>query len=564
MQPSGLPFNTLGIDSAIDRHPLTVAPDTPLVEVLGLMSKLRSSCIIPVCSSVTNPLEASLSSTSGGGLLDRENEKVLDAAHSAGGCVLVMDGLQLVGVFTERDMVRLTAAGASLAAVKILDVVTQPPLVLKHSEVKDVFTVLSLFRQHRIRHLPIVDDGGSLVGVVTQDSIRTALQPVNLLTRLRYVRDVMTPSVVHAPLTASVMDLAQLMARQLVSCVVITKEARGNCTESSNSQFATSTLQLPVGIVTERDIVQFQALELDLSKTQAKDVMSTPLFCLSPSDSLWVAHQEMQRRRVRRLVVSGSGGELLGIVSQTSLLQVLNPADMYGVIEVLQQAVEERTQTLNNTNERLRREISERKRAEEALRQAHDDLKKQVEERTAQLTRANALLKQDIIERQRVEAALRQSEAQSKEQTTKLEQTVQELQKTQAQLIEKEKMSTLGQMVSAVTQEINNPINFIYGNLTYAGQYVEDLLLLLQVYAKNYPQPADEVQEEIDTIDLDFIKKDLPKILGSMQLGADRIRNLLLYLRNFSRVEDIHKITSANVKQRVENKAIKNSHYLNF
>jgi CBS domain-containing protein len=564
MQPSGLPFNTLGIDSAIDRHPLTVAPDTPLVEVLGLMSKLRSSCIIPVCSSVTNPLEASLSSSSGGGLLDRENEKVLDAAHSAGGCVLVMDGLQLVGVFTERDMVRLTAAGASLAAVKILDVVTQPPLVLKHSEVKDVFTVLSLFRQHRIRHLPIVDDGGSLVGVVTQDSIRTALQPVNLLTRLRYVRDVMTPSVVHAPLTASVMDLAQLMARQLVSCVVITKEARGNCTESSNSQFATSTLQLPVGIVTERDIVQFQALELDLSKTQAKDVMSTPLFCLSPSDSLWVAHQEMQRRRVRRLVVSGSGGELLGIVSQTSLLQVLNPADMYGVIEVLQQAVEERTQTLNNTNERLRREISERKRAEEALRQAHDDLKKQVEERTAQLTRANALLKQDIIERQRVEAALRQSEAQSKEQTTKLEQTVQELQKTQAQLIEKEKMSTLGQMVSAVTQEINNPINFIYGNLTYAGQYVEDLLLLLQVYAKNYPQPADEVQEEIDTIDLDFIKKDLPKILGSMQLGADRIRNLLLYLRNFSRVEDIHKITSANVKQRVENKAIKNSHYLNF
>lgn len=564
MQPSGLPFNTLGIDSAIDRHPLTVAPDTPLVEVLGLMSKLRSSCIIPVCSSVTNPLEASLSSTSGGGLLDRENEKVLDAAHSAGGCVLVMDGSQLIGVFTERDMVRLTAAGASLAAVKILDVVTQPPLVLKHSEVKDVFTVLSLFRQHRIRHLPIVDDGGCLVGVVTQDSIRTALQPVNLLTRLRYVRDVMTPSVVHAPLTASVMDLAQLMARQLVSCVVITKEARGNCTESSNSQFATSTLQLPVGIVTERDIVQFQALELDLSKTQAKDVMSTPLFCLSPSDSLWIAHQEMQRRRVRRLVVSGSGGELLGIVSQTSLLQVLNPADMYGVIEVLQQAVEERTQTLNNTNERLRREISERKRAEEALRQAHDDLKKQVEERTAQLTRANALLKQDIIERQRVEAALRQSEAQSKEQTTKLEQTVQELQKTQAQLIEKEKMSTLGQMVSAVTQEINNPINFIYGNLTYAGQYVEDLLLLLQVYAKNYPQPADEVQEEIDTIDLDFIKKDLPKILGSMQLGADRIRNLLLYLRNFSRVEDIHKITSANVKQRVENKAIKNSHYLNF
>jgi signal transduction histidine kinase len=300
-----------------------------------------------------------------------------------------------------------------------------------------------------------------------------------------------------------------------------------------------------VGIVTERDVVQFQALELDLSKLQAKDVMSTPLFCLQPSDSLWVAHQEMQRRRVRRLVVASNQGELLGIVSQTSLLQVLNPADMYNVIEVLQQAVEERTKALENSNERLRCEIVERKRAEKALQQAHDDLKRQVEEQTTELAQANALLKKDIIERVAVEAALRKSETQKtglivslQKQTEHLEQTLHQLQKTQAQLIQTEKMSSLGQLVAGIAHEINNPINFIYGNLSYAGQYVQDLLNLLQLYIKHHPQPVPEIQSEIEAIDLDFLKTDLPKLLGSMKVGANRIRDLVLSLRNFSRLDE--------------------------
>jgi signal-transduction protein with cAMP-binding, CBS, and nucleotidyltransferase domain len=107
----------------------------------------------------------------------------------------------------------------------------------------------------------------------------------------------------------------------------------------------------------------------------AQDVMSTPLFCLQPSDSLRLAHEEMQRYQVRRLVVSDSNGELVGIVSQTSLLQVLNPADMYGVIEILQQVVEERTSELEKTNKQLRHEIIERQRAESELLKAHDQLK---------------------------------------------------------------------------------------------------------------------------------------------------------------------------------------------
>jgi two-component system NtrC family sensor kinase len=92
-------------------------------------------------------------------------------------------------------------------------------------------------------------------------------------------------------------------------------------------------------------------------------------------------------------------------------------------------------------------------------------LKIQVEERTAQLTQANAQLKQDILERQRVEAALRQSEAQLKKQATKLKLALEELHSYQTQLIQKEKMSSLGQLVAGVAHEINNPINFVYGNI---------------------------------------------------------------------------------------------------
>jgi signal transduction histidine kinase len=555
MQPNALPLPCLSLDPAIDRQPLTVAPDTPLLDVLALMSQLRSSCELPRWTA-TDPSATSehASWKAGEGMhpalphpascwLSQE-ETDFDTADAAGHCVLVMQGSQLAGVFTERDIVRLTAARASLINVKIADVVTQPAITLRQSEAHDVFTALSLFRQHRIRHLPIIDDQAGVVGIVTHDSIRKALQPVNFLTRLRYVTDVMTSQVVHAPVTASVLDLAQIMASQLVSCVVIT-EQRENKIENKELKTLNSQIPIPVGIVTERDVVQFQALELDLSKLQAKDVMSTPLFCLQPSDSLWVAHQEMQRRRVRRLVVASNQGELLGIVSQTSLLQVLNPADMYNVIEVLQQAVEERTKALENSNERLRCEIVERKRAEKALQQAHDDLKRQVEEQTTELAQANALLKKDIIERVAVEAALRKSETQKtglivslQKQTEHLEQTLHQLQKTQAQLIQTEKMSSLGQLVAGIAHEINNPINFIYGNLSYAGQYVQDLLNLLQLYIKHHPQPVPEIQSEIEAIDLDFLKTDLPKLLGSMKVGANRIRDLVLSLRNFSRLDE--------------------------
>jgi signal transduction histidine kinase len=504
-----------------------------------------------------------------------EWETALDIADTAAGCVLVIENSQLVGVFTERDIVRLTAADIPLGSVKVADIVRRPPITLKQSPAHDVFTALGLFRQHKIRHLPIVDEQGRPVGIVTHDSIRRAMQPVNLLTRLRYVKDVMTTEVISSPETSSVLELAKLMTEHQVSCVVITEERKGEGEkgrggERENEQTLTPELHpatltpshpltpssschsvIPVGIVTERDIVQFQALELDLSRMPACDVMSTPLFCLQPSDSLWHAHEQMQQRQVRRLIVTNNLGELVGIVSQTSLLQVLNPADMYGVIELLQQAVEERTFELNQTNEQLRYEIVERQRAEAALLKAHDQLKIQVEERTAQLSQANAQLKQDLLERQRVEAALRQSEAKLRKQATKLKLALQELHSYQAQLIQTEKMSSLGQLVAGIAHEINNPINFVYGNITYAREYIQDILHLLELYEQEYPQASPIIQEEARKFDLEFVRTDLPKLIHSMKLGAERIRDLVLSLRNFSRLDEAE-MKSVNLHEGID------------
>ncbi|MBD2181639.1 PAS domain S-box protein [Planktothrix sp. FACHB-1355] len=145
---------------------------------------------------------------------------------------------------------------------------------------------------------------------------------------------------------------------------------------------------------------------------------------------------------------------------------------------------------------------------------------------------------EDITERKQAEEALRQSEARSRQQAAELQAALQELQKTQAQLIQTEKMSSLGQLLAGVAHEINNPVNCIYSNLPHTHRYIEDLLNLLKLYAKHYPQPHEEIQAETDAIDLEFLMEDLPKILCAMQQGAERICEIVLSLRNFSRLDE--------------------------
>ncbi len=144
----------------------------------------------------------------------------------------------------------------------------------------------------------------------------------------------------------------------------------------------------------------------------------------------------------------------------------------------------------------------------------------------------------EIVERRLAEEALRQSEAREREKATELEAALRDLRSTQAQLVQNEKMVALGQMVAGVAHEINNPTSFIYGNVKYASDYTSELLRLVELYQQYYPQPAPAIQKELEALDLDFLKADFLKLLKSMKEGANRIREIVLSLRNFSRLDE--------------------------
>jgi two-component system, NtrC family, sensor kinase len=154
--------------------------------------------------------------------------------------------------------------------------------------------------------------------------------------------------------------------------------------------------------------------------------------------------------------------------------------------------------------------INDRKQTAELLQQANQERQTRVEQRATELDETNQQL------------------------TTLL----QKLQQTQSQLVQAEKMSSLGQLVAGIAHEINNPVNFIHGNLMHMEQDIENLLSLLHLYQQHYPNPVPAIQTEATEFDLSFLQEDLPRILSSMKIGTDRIRQIVLSLRNFSRLDE--------------------------
>jgi PAS domain S-box-containing protein len=350
------------LQQVIDPAPLIVGPDISVLAVMMQMNQIQDS----TCSLESTAQVAEVISTAS--------------------CALVVEGEKLVGLLTERDIVQLSAAGRDLATVPIGDVMTRSIISLTLDATQTVLTALNLLQQHQIRHLPVLDRQGHLVGLITPYSIRRVLQPANLL-KLRRVAEVMTTAMISALPTASVLSIAQLMTEHRVSCIVIrdaTPQAEGKI--------------YPLGMLTERDIVQFQILQLDLAQIPVQTVMSTPLLFTHPQDSLWDAHQSMQRRRVRRLGVVNDQGELVGLLTQTHLLEVFDPIELSGVVDTLQQQVEERTTQLEQINQQLR--------------QAQEELENRVQERTIALFETNQRLQQEIQERQQAEAEVRHSQQQ--------------------------------------------------------------------------------------------------------------------------------------------------------
>lgn len=140
-------------------------------------------------------------------------------------------------------------------------------------------------------------------------------------------------------------------------------------------------------------------------------------------------------------------------------------------------------------------------------------------------------LTKEIHQRQEAEAALVRK-------NNELQEAIHQVKIAQLKLVQNEKMSSLGQLVAGVAHEINNPVNFIHGNLIHAEGYIRDLLELVQIYQEEYPNPTCKIKEKIAALDLDFILEDLNNILQSMRVGTHRIREIVLSLRNFSRLDE--------------------------
>ncbi|MGQ4646956.1 ATP-binding protein [Lyngbya aestuarii] len=147
-----------------------------------------------------------------------------------------------------------------------------------------------------------------------------------------------------------------------------------------------------------------------------------------------------------------------------------------------------------------------------------------------------------------------QAKAMAEAKTQELEEALQNLQRTQAQLIQAEKLSSIGEMVAGVAHELNNPISFIYCNLHHASDYVQYLVELHKLYQEYYSDLHPVIQAKIEAVDLDFWLEDLPKVIASMQVGADRLSEIVLSLRNFSRrdqslsqVVDLHAVIDSTL-----------------
>ncbi|BAY98079.1 multi-sensor hybrid histidine kinase [Tolypothrix tenuis PCC 7101] len=295
-------LTTSELKSAIVRNPLIVGLDTLVIEAIALMSGVQAVC------------DAA-----------KVDELHLNARAS---CVLVVNDNKLLGILTERDVVSLCAQQRPLENLAIREVMIHPVIALHESDFTDVFFAVNLLQQYHIRHLPILDEQDLVVGLLTNETLRQSSRAINLL-RLRLAFEVMSREVICAAPDSSILAIAQLMTAHRVSSVMIV--------QTGGSEAA--PLKIPVGILTERDIVQFHALGLNLETCCAHMVMSTPIFAVKPEDSLLVVQQIMEQRLIRRLAVTGEQGELLGILTQSSLLQALNPLELYKLAEVLEKKV---------------------------------------------------------------------------------------------------------------------------------------------------------------------------------------------------------------------------------
>lgn len=268
-------------------------------------------------------------------------------------CALVINNERLVGLITERDIVRLSAKNSPLDKMIAAEVMTRDIITFEQEKLGSILELIDILKTNNIRHLPLIDQQSRVVGIVTPETIRATLQPLDLL-KHRHVEEVMRRNIIYASPQQKVIELAQLMAKHHISCVVIAQKDDHDRIK-------------PHGIITEKDIVRYQALRLNLSTLEAQEVMTKPLKVINTTSSLWDAHKLMEKKGFRRLVVVDTQGYLQGIITQSSVLEGIDPRELQDVITVLEKQVE----LLEDKNSQL---------LEQILQQQQENLK-EVEKR---------------------------------------------------------------------------------------------------------------------------------------------------------------------------------------
>lgn len=306
--------SSFSIEQAIDRHPPTTTSDTSITSTLLKMQEAESSYIL---------------------VTESDN--------------------RFISLITERDLVNVINQKEILKA-ELSAVMPSYVITTNIDEIPDLLTARMLLRQHKIRHIPLINHQKYIDGVITYDNLSRLLNPVDLL-RLRYVAEVMMPQVVWASPHTSLVELRNLMVDHRVSCIVIGE--------------ATPMLGCirPLGVVTEPEIIRQFFQEEGFEHKCAHDLLHKSFKYIRSTDSLWYAHEMMKASDTRRLVVVDSNGFLAGVITQSSLFQSVEHDEARLTLKTLTNIIDEHTADLNQANQKLQRKAQERKRAKAALQQ---------------------------------------------------------------------------------------------------------------------------------------------------------------------------------------------------
>jgi PAS domain S-box-containing protein len=250
-------------------------------------------------------------------------------------CVIHEDR-QLRGIFTERDWTKLLISGRQgLEQLAIAQVMTTDVITLQKEKKLLLTDAFKKFQTHHIRHIPIVDQHNRVQGIITLDHIRRQLRLSNLL-KLRTVAEVVRTNVFCVTPATSVTEAIAQMVQRRISCVVVIDDQNR-----------------PIGVLTERDLVKIRHQVLTRAEIPIGEVMTTPIIQIPQTASLLEAQEMMNRHHIRRLIVSQTNGQLLGLITQSCLVEVLHPWELGHLIKALKQTLAHKHHLLANVQEEL-------------------------------------------------------------------------------------------------------------------------------------------------------------------------------------------------------------------